>query len=205
MSKWRAPFSTAIAMATGTLLLISLFVPQLEILRASILGWTILLAAVALLLGLANLLQVHLHKIRSKKQTLYSFVLVTGMMASFLITVLQGRQGLLADWLFNFVQVPLESSLIALLAISLTLVAARLIQERKDLASQLFVAILVLTLLGSAPIFGFDLPLFSALITPLITKVLSLGGLRALLIGVGLGSLATGIRILMGSDRPFSG
>ena len=205
MSKWRAPFSTAVAMATGILLLISLFVPQLDILRSSILGWAILLAAVALLLGLANLFQVHLHKIRSKEKSVYSFVLIAGMIVSFLITVLQGRQGVLADWLFNIVQVPLESSLMALLAISLTLVAAKLIQERKDIGSLIFVATLVLILLGSAPIFGFDLPLFSAVITPFITRVLSLGGLRALLIGVGLGTLATGIRILMGSDRPFSG
>jgi hypothetical protein len=205
MSKWRAPFSTAVAMATGILLLISLFVPQLDILRSSILGWAILLAAVALLLGLANLFQVHLHKIRSKEKSVYSFVLIAGMIVSFLITVLQGRQGVLADWLFNAVQVPLESSLMALLAISLTLVAAKLIQERKDIGSLIFVATLVLILLGSAPIFGFDLPLFSAVITPFITRVLSLGGLRALLIGVGLGTLATGIRILMGSDRPFSG
>ena len=205
MSKWRAPFSTAIAMATGILLLISLFVPQLNIVRASLLGWAILLSAVALLLGLVNLFQVHLHNIRNKEKGIYSFVLLAGMITTFLITIVQGREGVLADWLFNSVQVPLESSLVALLAISLTLMAARLIQERKDMASQIFAATLVLILLGSAPIFGLDLPLFSSVITPFISRVLSLGGLRALLIGVGLGTLATGIRILIGSDRPFSG
>jgi len=192
-------------MATGILLLISLFVPQLNIVRASLLGWAILLSAVALLLGLVNLFQVHLHNIRNKEKGIYSFVLLAGMITTFLITIVQGREGVLADWLFNSVQVPLESSLVALLAISLTLMAARLIQERKDMASQIFAATLVLILLGSAPIFGLDLPLFSSVITPFISRVLSLGGLRALLIGVGLGTLATGIRILIGSDRPFSG
>jgi len=205
MTKWRAAFSTAIAMATGILLLISLFVPQLESVRASILGWAILLAAVALLLGLANLFQVHLHKIRNKEKALYSFVLVVAMLLSFIITIFQGRQGLLANWLFNYVQVPLESSLMALIAISLTLVAARLNQERKDLASVLFVATLLLVLMGSAPLFSFDLPLFSQAITPFVSRVLSLGGMRALLISVGLGTLVTGIRVLMGNDRPFGG
>ena len=71
--------------------------------------------------------------------------------------------------------------------------------------SLIFVGSVLLILLGSAPFFGFELPLFSDSLRPFITQVLSLGAMRGLLIGVGLGTLATGIRILVGSDRPFGG
>jgi hypothetical protein len=93
----------------------------------------------------------------------------------------------------------------ALLAVTLTLAAARLIQRRSELTSIIFIVVLFLVLLGSAPLFGLELPIFSRTLTPYITRVLATGGTRGLLIGVALGSLATGIRILIGADRPFGG
>ncbi len=205
MANLRAPVSTAFAMLAGIVLLISLTAPGLEDLRASILSWAILLAAIALLLGLANLFQVHVHKINENQKALYSYVLLTGMLLSFAVTLVQGRQGLIAEWLFNYVQLPLESSFMAILVILLTLAVVRLIQQRAELASLLFSGTLLLVLLGSAPIFALDLPLFSESITPFISRVLSLGALRGLLIGVALGTLATGLRVLMGAERPFGG
>ena len=205
MANLRAPVSTAFAMLAGIVLLISLIVPGLEELRASILSWAILLAAIALLLGLANLFQVHVHKINRNQKALYSYVLLISMFLSFAVTLIQGRQGLIAEWLFNYVQLPLESSFMAILAILLSLAIVRLIQQRNDLAALLFSGTVLLVLLGSAPIFALDLPLFSENITPFISRVLSLGALRGLLIGVALGTLATGLRVLMGAERPFGG
>lgn len=205
MAKLRAPVSTAFAMLAGIVLLISLIAPGLEGLRASILSWAILLAAIALLLGLANLFQVHVHKIINTQKVLYSYVLLTGMLLSFAVTLVQGREGLIAEWLFNYVLFPLESSFMAILAILLTLAVVHLIQQRNDIAALLFSGTLLLVLLGSAPIFAQELPLFSESITPFISRVLSLGALRGLLIGVALGTLTTGLRVLMGAERPFGG
>lgn len=205
MAKLRAPVSTAFAMLAGIVLLISLIAPGLEGLRASILSWAILLAAIALLLGLANLFQVHVHKIINTQKVLYSYVLLTGMLLSFVVTLVQGREGLIAEWLFNYVLFPLESSFMAILAILLTLAVVHLIQQRNDIAALLFSGTLLLVLLGSAPIFAQELPLFSESITPFISRVLSLGALRGLLIGVALGTLTTGLRVLMGAERPFGG
>jgi membrane-associated HD superfamily phosphohydrolase len=180
-------------------------VPGLEGVRAQILNWAILLAAVALLLGLVNLFQVHFNRMRDNRKPFYSFVLLAAMLVTFVVTLFQGRQGLIADWLFNYVQVPIETSLMALLAITLTIAAARLVQQRNDFTSIVFIATLFLILLGSAPLFGLELPIFTRSLTPYITRVLAVGGMRGLLIGVGLGTLATGLRILLGSDRPFGG
>ena len=38
-----------------------------------------------------------------------------------------------------------------------------------------------------------------------VTEVLALGGARGILIGVSLGILTTGLRVLFGTDRPYGG
>jgi hypothetical protein len=43
------------------------------------------------------------------------------------------------------------------------------------------------------------------LIYPWVTQVLALGGARGILIGVALGALTTGLRVLFGVDRPYGG
>jgi hypothetical protein len=205
MSRFRAPVATAVAIAFGLIILASLCIPALLELRALILSWSILLAAIALLLGLVNLFQVHFKRIQDNSKPVYSFVLLAGMLVAFFVTLFQGRQGVVADWLFNSIQLPIETSLMALLAITLTLAAVRLVQQRNDFASIVFIGALFLVLLGSAPLFGLELPIFSRALTPYINHVLAVGGMRGLLIGVALGTLTAGLRILLGSDRPFGG
>jgi hypothetical protein len=205
MPKIRIPISASVAIGTGLLVLISLMIPGLETLRERILGWTILLAAVALIIGLFNLFRVHFDHVRRNQRAYYSFVLLLGMVVSFIITLLQGRAGNLADWLFNYVQFPVESSLMALLAITLTLSVTRLVQTRSDFNSLFFAGTLFIILLGSGPLFGLELPILTRTVAPYIRDVLAIGAIRGLLIGVALGTIATAIRILIGAERPFEG
>jgi hypothetical protein len=50
---------------------------------------------------------------------------------------------------------------------------------------------------------GIDIPLVQSL-TAFIDR-LPIAGARGILLGIALGSLTTGLRILMGADRPYSG
>jgi hypothetical protein len=199
------PIAAAIAIAIGLVVLVSLLIPGLEDVRNRILNWAILLAAVALLLGLVNLFQVHFQKIRSQDKPVYSLILLTGMLVTFIITLWEGSQGISASWIFNNIQLPIETSLMAVLAVSLTIAAARIVQQRKDLMSIIFLVTLFVLLLSSGPLFGLELPIFTRTIGPVVNNYLSVGALRGLLIGVSLGTLATGLRILMGADRPYGG
>jgi hypothetical protein len=199
------PIAAAIAIAIGLVVLVSLLIPGLEDVRNRILNWAILLAAVALLLGLVNLFQVHFQKIRGKDKPVYSLILLTGMLVTFIITLWEGSQGISASWIFNNIQLPIETSLMAVLAVSLTIAAARILQQRKDLMSIIFLVTLFVLLLSSGPLFGLELPIFTRTIGPVVNNFLSVGALRGLLIGVSLGTLATGLRILIGADRPYGG
>jgi hypothetical protein len=205
MRKLGALISTAVAIIIGFLILLSFIFPSLEAIRDRILGWAILLAAVALLIGLVNLFRVHFDNVRQNQRAFYSFILLLGMMISFVATLIQGRHGNLSNWLFNNIQVPVETSLMAILAVTLTLGAARLIQRRSEISTIVFVVVLFIILLGSGPLFGLELPIFTRSITPYLTRVLSIGATRGLLIGIALGTLATAIRILIGADRPYEG
>jgi hypothetical protein len=54
------------------------------------------------------------------------------------------------------------------------------------------------------PLFTVNLPLIGE-IRSWIVSVPALGGARGILLGIALGTIATGLRILMGSDRPYGG
>jgi uncharacterized membrane protein len=67
-----------------------------------------------------------------------------------------------------------------------------------------FLLTAVLLLFGSATLPFGDIPLFGTL-ARWVTQVWALGGVRGILIGVALGALTTGLRILFGADRPYGG
>lgn len=201
--KLRAPLSTAVAIGFGLLVLLGIFVPDLADFRNRILNWAMLLAATALLLGLLNLAQVHWQRVRGREKPIYSAVLIVAMVATFAVTLLQGSDSATAEWIFNYLVVPIETSLMAVLAISLTLAAARVFQQRTELMNIVFIATLLLLLVGAGPLFGIELPYFTRVLNPYINNVLALGAMRGLLIGVALGTITTGVRILIGADRPY--
>lgn len=201
--KLRAPISTAVAIGFGLLVLLGIFIPDLADFRNRILNWAMLLAAMALLLGLLNLAQVHWQRVRGRETPVYSAVLLIAMVVTFAVTLLQGSDSATAEWIFNYLVVPIETSLMAVLAVSLTLAAARMFQQRTELMNTVFIATLLLLLVGAGPLFGVELPYFTRVLNPYINNVLALGAMRGLLIGVALGTITTGVRILIGADRPY--
>lgn len=93
----------------------------------------------------------------------------------------------------------------AVVAIVLVYAGARIIRRRPSLFSVIFILSAVLVLLGTAPIFMWGyVPLLSEL-RSFVSQVLAVAGARGILLGVALGAIATGIRVLMGVDRPYGG
>jgi hypothetical protein len=64
----------------------------------------------------------------------------------------------------------------------------------------------LLILLGTAPLplLG-NIPGLSDFVRPYLAQVIAVGGARGILLGVALGTLTTGLRILFGADRPYGG
>jgi hypothetical protein len=201
--------SIAVAMIAGVLILLGYFFPVGSLLafRNILLEWAIILSAVAIFVGGINLLIVHLEKIRTqKKGSTYSYLLVFSLIVTILIGLIPpGPSGPYLGFLLDAIIVPAETTLMALLAVTLIYASIRLLGRRADLMSFLFLGFALLTLLAAVSFPFGKLPFLGDIVQPLLVQPFVSGGTRGILLGVALGALTTGLRVLFGIDRPYGG
>jgi hypothetical protein len=202
------PTSNAIiAVISGSLVLLGYFFPEVfGNIQSILIGWAIILAAFALFLGIFNLAIVHWKKAKTTgPSSIYSIVLLISLFLTIIIVSLSGPTGSFSLWIFNTFQVPVEISLLAVLAVVLVFSGARLLTRKPKWQTVLFLVIVLVVLLGSAPLFllGEVAPLIA--LRGWLAQVPAVAGARGLLLGVALGTVATGLRILIGVDRPYGG
>jgi hypothetical protein len=200
---------TAVAIAIGVFVLVSLFVsnPLLDGIGTYFIDTAVIIAAFALFLGLLNVLRVHARKLRERQGGgLYSAVLLVAM---FVVLVLglfpipgqpSGPNQPAVQWIFQNIQVPIQASFSALIVFFIVTAAYRLLRLRSvEAAVMLIVALLVLVGQVTAGL----LPVLPG-IKNWILDVAAMAGVRGILLGVALGALLTGIRLLLGVERPYS-
>jgi len=213
----KSPLSWVIALLAGSIVLAGYFlrklVPVLSEVQALVLQWAVVLAALALLVGVVNLLAVHWRKVKEGKSTsIYSIVLIVSLVATFVITAWDSPTGSWSLWILNNIQIPIEASLVALLAIILAYTAARMFRYRTNFMTIVFIAVVVLILLGTTPLYGTakvtalqSLSTLFKQVASWLTQTWATAGARGILLGVALGTIAAGLRILLGADRPYGG
>lgn len=209
--KLKTPVSAVIVIAFGLVVLAGYFIeqPLLVTLRSIFLQWAVLLGAVALLVGVANLFSVHWRKAAAgEKGSFYSMITIFSMMITLAVAAYFGLTGTWTMWIYNYIQVPVETSLMAVLAVVLIYAISRLLRRRISLFSAVFVLTGLVMLAGSAPLMGIEIPGLhgpDGILRSLITQIPAVAGARGILLGVALGTIATGLRVLMGVDRPYGG
>jgi len=205
----RRPVALIVAIAFGFLVLAAAFVPALAKLRALLIQWAIVTAGVAVFVGVGNLFAVHFQKVRNReKGSMYSLLLLVSMLGTLFVGMFGLLIGQADGWMqaiLNSIIVPVETSLMALLAVTLVYASIRLLRQRADLMTVIFLASAVATLAASVivPIF-LPADMANAVRTG-ISSTLAGGGARGLVLGVALGALTTGLRVLTGADRPYGG
>ncbi|NWG35255.1 MAG: hypothetical protein HXY42_12495 [Chloroflexi bacterium] len=200
---------TVLAIASGVTVLAGYFlagaVPVLDQARFILTDWAVILAGMAALIGVANLVFVHIEKVRSQPGTsLYSAVLIIALFGTTLYGVIAGPEDSFLNFAVTAIVIPVEASLLALLAVTLVYACIRLARRRADVMSVIFLVTIVLFLLAVMPTPIGPIPVLDRLILGM-TGVVSGAGARGLLIGVALGTLLTGLRVLLGIDRPYGG
>ncbi len=198
---------TAIAIAVGLVVLIGYFI-QLDLLvnlRVVLLEWATLLVAVALLVGVVNLVSVHWRRsISDHPKRVNSMILIVALAITLGVAGILGPTSPFSLWIFNYIQIPIEGSLMAILAVVLIYAGVRLLRRKPNLLSIVFIATAVVILLMTGPLFGIDIPGLAEL-RIWIGKVPAVAGARGILLGISLGIVAAGLRILIGADRPYGG
>jgi hypothetical protein len=197
----------AFAAGPGIVVFLSYLMPDLNSVQGALIELAIIMGTIVLLFGGGiNVLAVHLNKIRHRQAGwVYSlFVwLGCGIMA-FAALSSGGPDSELVSLLFRHVQFPLQATLFSLLAFFVATAAYRAFRLR-SLESVAFLLIAAIVLLGQIPGWASDslretLPWLREWT---LTKV-ALGGARGILLGVALGTIVVGIRLLIGIDRPYA-
>ncbi len=199
----------ATAVGSGIFVLLGYFIDHEVVLtlRLILMRWSVLLVAGALFLGLFNLLTVHWSKVsEQEKGWPYSAVLILAFLVTLILGLWFGPDNQTLLMLFNYIQLPVEASLMALLTISLAVAGFRLVSRRRDPFSLIFVVVAMLVLLGTGPwLVASDSDAYIMLgqLRNWVAQVWASGGARGILLGVALGAILTGLRVLLAVDRPY--
>lgn len=199
-------FATVLAIAAGILVLVGYFYPIEPLLQMRLLltNWAIIIAGMAVLVGIYNLVAVHMEKVRAgQKDALYSGVLVLTLIITFGFGVVLGPENMILLAAVDAIIVPVEASLMAILAVTLIYASIRLLRRRMDVMSVVFLVVAVLFLIAVMPTPAGPIP--GGELLARFIGMFSQGGARGLLLGVALGALLTGLRVIFGVDRPYGG
>jgi hypothetical protein len=126
------------------------------------------------------------------------------MFATAVLGIAGGTNSFVLNFALDAIIIPAEATLMALLAVTLIYASARLLQRRADAMSFIFLGIAVVILLMSAPLPFGKIP-GAEIVEWFITRFFAVAGARGILIGVALGALTTGLRVLFAIDRPYGG
>jgi hypothetical protein len=205
--KQRIP--TIVAITIGLITLIGYFLfPYAPGFRVHLVfvRWATVLAAVAFIIGIVNLLAVHLRRITTRQRNWpYSIVLILAALLVMIVAGLEGQgpSGVAVSWVFQYILFPLEAAGASLLVFFLAAAAFRAMRRQPSWPTAIFVVTIIIVLVSTVPLTG-EPGRVLGMVRQWFVTVLGTAGTRGMLLGVALGTIATGLRVLVGIDRPHS-
>jgi hypothetical protein len=209
--------ATVIAVVAGLVVIIGYFGGPLADARLALLAIVSLLAAWAVVAGALNLMLVHSKRFLNQAPGwFYSLFVLLGFLLVIAVNLLapylgwgSGAGNQANTWIFDTVVTVGGATLAGLIAFFLVYAAYKVLRTRRTPLTVIFVVAVVLALIVLAPWPSFvpnpgragDVTLRDALAA--IVRVPAVAGARGLLLGIALGAVATGVRVLMGLDRPY--
>jgi hypothetical protein len=201
--------SIIVAVIAGLIVLLGYFfnTPNLLTARNYLSSWAVTLAGIAALIAILNLIfGVHWKRVREDKSRAgYSVILIIAFLITFGAGLVFGPADTGYRKVVTAIQIPIESSLMAVLALTLAFSSLKLLQRQRNLTGIIFFVSVIIFLVINSGIFS------TMTNIPFLQELLSAfhqvpgAGARGILLGVALGSLVTGLRVLIGSDRPYNG
>jgi hypothetical protein len=180
------------------------FQSQLSPVIEMIINWGILLLGMMGILGVFYLVRMHFIRVlKGKKGAFYSIVLIVMfIVVAILGFVASSTNQFYRDLILN-VQIPVEASLLGIIAVSLMITSLRLVRTKGWTPLTIaFMISALLTLFVNLGMFSFGEGSIGA-ISIWIFQRLQIAGARGLLIGMAIGGLIVGLRYLLTIERPF--
>jgi hypothetical protein len=220
-----------IAFIFGVVMIIQFFIPH-PVSRdffQTILDWILIVFAFTYILAVTSLIRVHRGKIRRRKPGwFFSYITLVSLALTAIIGIMGGayqptkltimlverfgwqiQEGTILQVIFSYVYVPMGATMFSLLAFFIASAAFRAFKAR-NLTAVLLLVTAFIVMLGRVPI--------GALITRRLPEVMHLSNIvewilnipnmaaqRGILMGVGLGMIATALKIILGIERGYLG
>ncbi|MFH2049938.1 MAG: hypothetical protein ABIJ12_10880 [bacterium] len=170
--------------------------------------WFSIISAFAIWLGALNLMKISFQKISRKKSDWgYSVVIVLSFIVIAVIGFYEGKSfrepGTHFSWLYEFVYTPLSATMFAILAFFVASASFRGFRAR-SLPATILLLSASLILISRSAVGGYlwdQIPQFA----DWVRNYPSMSARRAILIGIGLGSLTTSLRVILGIERTWLG
>jgi hypothetical protein len=195
-----------VCFAIGMAMLIQFFVPSKlsRTVYVTVNSWAQIIYAFALIVGVFGLIKYHAEKL-SRRQSggIYNLITILSLAVMAILGFVGGRgDNSPFMWVFNNVQAPMQASVFSLLAFFVASAAYRGFTARNTEAV-LLLASAVLIMFGIASI-GNAIPVFSDIANWILMNP-SMTARRGIFIGIGLGTMATSLRVILGVERTYLG
>ncbi len=198
----------------GIFMIFQYFVPHesSEWIYEFFLDWIYIIGIFALALGIWSLVRVSFDKIKYKKPNWqYSVITLIGLSLMILFGFDYGRHFFSAQGLsnymfrafFDYILIPIQATMFSLLAFFIASAAYRAFRARSLLATLLLISALIV-MLRFNPYFGIVGDYIEKTASWLL-NVPNLAAKRAIIIGVGLGMVATALKVILGIERAYLG
>ncbi len=207
----RREIPLAITFLTALIIIISFFIPHAPFgsMQDVSLKWYAIIAGFTMLLGVDSLIHMHYVKIKRKKEGWgYSLVLIIGFTLLVLSGTIAGiRFGSAFNlkssfiYLYNYMILPLQSTMFALLSFFIASAAYRAFRAR-NLDATLLLITAVLVMLGRVPI-GYQMWHSFPAVAEWIMAIPQMAAKRGIIIGIALGGIAVSLRIMLGIERSY--
>ncbi|UCD17417.1 MAG: hypothetical protein JSV44_00455 [Candidatus Zixiibacteriota bacterium] len=198
----------------GIFMIIQYFVPHesSEWIYEFFLDWIYIIGIFALALGIWSLIRVSYDKIKYRRPNWqYAVITLAGLFFMIWYGFDYGRHFFSAEGLrnymfvsfFEYILIPIQATMFSLLAFFIASAAYRAFRARSALATLLLLAALIIMLrfnpyLGSVGNYMEEMAIW-------LLNVPNLAAKRAIIIGVGLGIVATSLKVILGIERAYLG
>ncbi|MFH1335750.1 MAG: hypothetical protein ABII96_04480 [Candidatus Zixiibacteriota bacterium] len=202
--RWQIPL--LIVFLGGLFMAVQYFVPleASELVYENALDWIIIVGVFAMALGLWSMFRVSVAKIQSKAPAWgYNIITLVGLFGMILLGLFSGiEEGKPFMNLFWYIYTPIQATMFSLLAFYIASAAYRAFRARTLVATILLLTaiLIMLRLIPLGSISGLNQTVASW-----ILSVPNMAAKRAIAMGIGLGGIATALKVVLGIERSYMG
>lgn len=199
------PLATAIATLVGVFMLIQYFIQAnaVSVVYGALLDYYQIIFAMTMVVGGLTLLRHHSGIVAERRSgAFYSGVTVAALLFMVISALIAGTGvGTPFEWAFNNLQAPMQATTFSLLAFFVASAAYRGFRLRSKTAFVLTAAVLLVLIGRNA--FGEAIGQWLPDAAHWLLNNPSVAAKRGILVGIGLGSIATALRVILGIERTY--